>query len=293
MRDVYDKEFIKRYLYLLENKELILGLCIDYGIEKEHYKTRIKENKNLQKKFKDKNSLEYKLLESLLDSCKKSLSEPKPYMMKMVNPEIPKMFEEFLFTDNRIELTDLYKCIEGIKNNHLYLDSMNTLIENLRQRRSKNVYLKDVDPFNVWRILDYVRSNCNDDPTTLYALDKYYNFDRFFVTGYNWNSSYYLDDKEAEDKNYLLHDYPKVEIFVSSSLYDEIGLYSYYENEFEEESNYLKSGDTNYGPIEDKDYSFKHYLANRANYDENLKRRAKMILNERNFDKRILKSLTK
>ena len=79
----------------------------------------------------------------------------------------------------------------------------------------------------------------------------------------------------------------------SSSLYDEIGLYSYYENEFEEESNYLKSGDTNYGPIEDKDYSFKHYLANRANYDENLKRRAKMILNERNFDKRILKSLTK
>ena len=38
---IYDNEFTNRYLYLLENKELILSLCIDYGIEKEYYKNKI------------------------------------------------------------------------------------------------------------------------------------------------------------------------------------------------------------------------------------------------------------
>lgn len=294
MREVYDKEFIKRYLYLLENKELILGLCIDYGIEKEYYQTKIKENKHLLKKFKDKNSPEYELIESLLEKSKKALKEPKPYLMKKVNPEIPKMYEDFLFTDNRMEQTDLYKCIEGIKNNHLYLDSMDTLIENLRQRRSTNMYLKDVDPFNVWRILDYVRTNCNKDPETLYALDKYYNFDRYFVTGINWRSGYYLESDEAKEKNNYLQLFPKVELFNSSSLYDDLGIFSYYQNEFEEESDYRNYVVCyNYGNLEEKDYNFKHFLAVRDNYSENYKHQAKMILDERNLDKRITRSLTK
>ena len=37
-------EIITRYMYLYQNKELILALCIGTGIEKDKLKKKIKEN---------------------------------------------------------------------------------------------------------------------------------------------------------------------------------------------------------------------------------------------------------
>ncbi len=98
MRNVYDNEFIRRYLYLLENKELILGLCINYDIEKDYLNTRIRDSKHLLKSFK-KGSSEYELLSTMYNDFKKALREPKPYLMKKVDPSITNMYEEFLFGD--------------------------------------------------------------------------------------------------------------------------------------------------------------------------------------------------
>ena len=40
-------EIIKRYMYLYQNKELILALCIGAGIEKEKLEKKIKESERL------------------------------------------------------------------------------------------------------------------------------------------------------------------------------------------------------------------------------------------------------
>lgn len=46
------EELIKRYLYIYENKDLILSLCINDGIEKEYYKKELKSTNDLIKKIK-------------------------------------------------------------------------------------------------------------------------------------------------------------------------------------------------------------------------------------------------
>ena len=40
------EELMKRYLYLYDNKELVLALCINYGIRENYYKERIKKKMN-------------------------------------------------------------------------------------------------------------------------------------------------------------------------------------------------------------------------------------------------------
>lgn len=42
MNTLGENELIKRYIYLYQNKELILALCIGRGIEKEEIKSNIK-----------------------------------------------------------------------------------------------------------------------------------------------------------------------------------------------------------------------------------------------------------
>lgn len=44
--NIVQDELMKRYLYLYENKDLILAMCINYGIEKDYYKKQIKKIKN-------------------------------------------------------------------------------------------------------------------------------------------------------------------------------------------------------------------------------------------------------
>ena len=40
--NIVQDELMKRYLYLYDNKDLILAMCINYGIEKDYYKKQKK-----------------------------------------------------------------------------------------------------------------------------------------------------------------------------------------------------------------------------------------------------------
>ena len=126
-----------------------------------------------------------------LENANYDLEHEKYYLMANVNDSIVDMYEDFLFSDKEIEELDLYKHIEGVKNSK-YLDVFNTLIENLESRRKKNIHLKKVPTFTVWKILSYVRRKNIDNRLVLDALDKYYNIDRFMLTGDNYESGYKL-----------------------------------------------------------------------------------------------------
>lgn len=181
-------EIIKRYMYLYQNKELILALCIGTGIEKEKLEKKIKESERLLSSNSVYNS---ELMKLELENANYDLEHEKYYLMANVNDSIVDMYEDFLFSDKEMEELDLYKHIEGVKNSK-YLDVFNTLIQNLETRRKRNFYLKKVPTFTVWKILSYVRRKNIDNRLVLDALDKYYNIDRFMLTGDNYESGYKL-----------------------------------------------------------------------------------------------------
>jgi hypothetical protein len=181
-------EIIKRYMYLYQNKELILALCIGTGIEKEKLEKKIKESERL---LSSNSVYNRELMKLELEKANYDLEHEKYYLMANVNDSIVDMYEDFLFSDKEMEELDLYKHIEGVKNSK-YLDVFNTLIENLETRRKRNFYLKKVPTFTVWKILSYVRRKNIDNRLVLDALDKYYNIDRFMLTGDNYESGYKL-----------------------------------------------------------------------------------------------------
>lgn len=181
-------EIIKRYMYLYQNKELILALCIGTGIEKEKLEKKIKESERL---LSSNSVYNRELMKLELENANYDLEHEKYYLMANVNDSIVDMYEDFLFSDKEMEELDLYKHIEGVKNSE-YLDVFNTLIENLETRRKRNFYLKKVPTFTVWKILSYVRRKNIDNRLVLDALDKYYNIDRFMLTGDNYESGYKL-----------------------------------------------------------------------------------------------------
>ena len=181
-------EIIKRYMYLYQNKELILALCIGTGIEKEKLEKKIKESERL---LSSNSVYNRELMKLELENANYDLEHEKYYLMANVNDSIVNMYEDFLFSDKEMEELDLYKHIEGVKNSK-YLDVFNTLIENLETRRKRNFYLEKVPTFTVWKILSYVRRKNIDNRLVLDALDKYYNIDRFMLTGDNYESGYKL-----------------------------------------------------------------------------------------------------
>ena len=181
-------EIIKRYMYLYQNKELILALCIGTGIEKEKLEKKIKESERL---LSSNSVYNRELMKLELENANYDLEHEKYYLMANVNDSIVDMYEDFLFSDKEMEELDLYKHIEGVKNSK-YLDVFNTLIENLETRRKRNFHLKKVPTFTVWKILSYVRRKNIDNRLVLDALDKYYNIDRFMLTGDNYESGYKL-----------------------------------------------------------------------------------------------------
>ena len=181
-------EIIKRYMYLYQNKELILALCIGTGIEKEKLEKKIKESERL---LSSNSVYNRELMKLELENANYDLEHEKYYLMANVNDSIVDMYEDFLFSDKEMEELDLYKHIEGVKNSK-YLDVFNTLIENLETRRKRNFHLKKVPTFTVWKILSYVIRKNIDNRLVLDALDKYYNIDRFMLTGDNYESGYKL-----------------------------------------------------------------------------------------------------
>lgn len=192
-------------MYLYQNKELILALCIGTGIEKEKLEKKIKESERLL----SSNSVYNRGLMKLeLEKANYDLEHEKYYLMANVNDSIVDMYEDFLFSDKEMEELDLYKHIEGVKNSK-YLDVFNTLIENLESRRKRNFYLKKVPTFTVWKILSYVRRKNIDNRLVLDALDKYYNIDRFMLTGDNYESGYKLLESDINRLGeYCLVKYP-------------------------------------------------------------------------------------
>ena len=192
-------------MYLYQNKELILALCIGTGIEKEKLEKKIKESERL---LSSNSVYNRELMKLELEKANYDLEHEKYYLMANVNDSIVDMYEDFLFSDKEMEELDLYKHIEGVKNSK-YLDVFNTLIENLETRRKRNFHLKKVPTFTVWKILSYVRRKNIDNRLVLDALDKYYNIDRFMLTGDNYESGYKLLESDINRLGeYCLVKYP-------------------------------------------------------------------------------------
>ena len=222
-------EIIKRYMYLYQNKELILALCIGTGIEKEKLEKKIKESERL---LSSNSVYNRELMKLELEKANYDLEHEKYYLMANVNDSIVDMYEDFLFSDKEMEELDLYKHIEGVKNSK-YLDVFNTLIENLETRRKRNFHLKKVPTFTVWKILSYVRRKNIDNRSVLDALDKYYNIDRFMLTGDNYESGYKLLKSDINRLGeYCLVKYPSTILMTGGIIND------FENNSFEIEDDY-------------------------------------------------------
>jgi len=222
-------EIIKRYMYLYQNKELILALCIGTGIEKEKLEKKIKESERL---LSSNSVYNRELMKLELENANYDLEHEKYYLMANVNDSIVDMYEDFLFSDKEMEELDLYKHIEGVKNSK-YLDVFNTLIENLETRRKRNFHLKKVPTFTVWKILSYVRRKNIDNRLVLDALDKYYNIDRFMLTGDNYESGYKLLESDINRLGeYCLVKYPSTILMTGGIIND------FENNSFEIEDDY-------------------------------------------------------
>lgn len=222
-------EIIKRYMYLCQNKELILALCIGTGIEKEKLEKKIKESERL---LSSNSVYNRELMKLELENANYDLEHEKYYLMANVNDSIVDMYEDFLFSDKEMEELDLYKHIEGVKNSK-YLDVFNTLIENLETRRKRNFHLKKVPTFTVWKILSYVRRKNIDNRLVLDALDKYYNIDRFMLTGDNYESGYKLLESDINRLGeYCLVKYPSTILMTGGIIND------FENNSFEIEDDY-------------------------------------------------------
>lgn len=217
------EELIKRYTYLYNNKELILALCIKKDIDRDNIENKIKETKNniinIEKNIKNKikkeglelfeksqKNADLELLKRLLEINKKNLikykndkKEPKCYLLNEIDDIIIDAFEEFLFTDDKMENTTIYKHIEALKNNETFMSSTKLLIEELLKRRDNNKFLKTKSPFTVWKILTYVRNKNKNNINLLNALDKYYNLDRFIKFGINAESGYELNNTDLKE----------------------------------------------------------------------------------------------
>ena len=277
------EELMKRYMYLYQNKELILSLCIHSGIEKKKIVKKIKEFKNILKNCKD-DEMVSNTIKKIINDYKVELNTEKYYLMSNVNDNVVSMFEDFLFSDFDMEELDLYKHIEAVKNNEKYLSTFNYLIEQLEDRRNCNASLSNIPTFTVWKILSYVRRKNSNNKILLDALDKYYNIDRFVITDSNCISGYKFLESDYDNLNEeVLNKYPNVFINNWNKFCGIVELPN--KNCFEEEDNYFdecpvldeteKYADTN---ISD----FLEVLANMPTLDIETKRsvRRKIISNK-------------
>ncbi len=216
------EELIRRYSYLYENKELILAMCINIVEDKPN-------KRKYEKSPYDKTKTNKQIVDSL-ENVIKNMNEStyKYYLFKDVNPEIVELYEDFILGDLPFEETDLYRHIEAVKNNQVYLEAFNNIINALEYQRQKNMHLKKMPTFTVWKILSYVRRKHINNDTILKVLDKYYNLDRYMLTNYNYQSGYYITEEELNED----YTFPDPEVYTGNIIFKYIG------NEYEEEDNY-------------------------------------------------------
>jgi hypothetical protein len=224
------EELLKRYEFLFENRELILANCIIYDIEKDFLKSKIKELKSYGRKLKnnEENKASIELFNGIISSYEQSLVTPKPYLSSKTSKEYLEGLEEFILGDNPMEDTRLYCYIEKLKNNSEALTKARIMIYDLLEKRRKDILLSKIPPFTVWRILSYVRKKYPRNATVLYALDKYYNLDRYIIANDDCLTGYYVN---YVDDN-LSYNYPSRHILMNPFLYKGR------DNEFEEEDDY-------------------------------------------------------
>lgn len=248
MEDKIKSELIRRYKYLYENKEIILSFIINKGIEKEEIKKCLDGLKRLKKNCTKDMKL---LLKESIISCKKTLREPKYYLFKDIDDSLIDMFYEFLFTDLSFGDTELYKKIEMIKNDSKLYDECMVKINNLLDRRKNNRFLNNNNPFTVWKILTYVRNRYFYDKNVVDALDRYYNIERYILTGINFKSGYVFLESDEEVYDCSINKIPYNMIFggVRTTYECSSIMLKYDGNEFEKEDDYFV-----YSWIEDVDY---------------------------------------
>lgn len=289
------EELIKRYLYLYENRELILSLCIKTGIEKKYIKNEIRELKKIKTKLKNTNPDLISQIELLINIHKKELIHKKYYLFKTVDNQIVSSFEEFLFSDKSMENTNLYKHIELIKSTPELLEINRLSIEMLEERRQNNQQLKKIPTFTVWKILSYVRRKNKDNKIALEALDKYYNLDRFIITGVDWKSGYKLLQEDIDIKEQTMEQYPDMTSFSEFSngrAYSGIMVKTSH-NEFEDEDDYFayeSSPELAYQPqMNFATSKFMYYLANMDMIDKQTKNNVSKKISSINSKRKLLK----
>ncbi len=228
------EEFLKRYKYLYENKELILSNCIIYGIEEKHIKEELEKISSVLRKLEmsNKNKELIELLKKTMLSYNQDLKKTKPYLSDTINDEYVNALEEFILGDISLEETNLYKYIENIKNYPENLLNHRKMISDLEERRNKNLHLKHVPTFTVWKILSYIRKKYPHNKTVISALDKYYNLDRFAIACDDGPYGYYLPEDIAE----FPKGYPQLSLYAGG--YNTAVQFKYRRNIFEEEDNY-------------------------------------------------------
>ena len=119
------------------------------------------------------------------------------------------------------------------------MESVQDSINGLEERRQNNMHLKRIPTFTVWKILTYVKNKNKNNSVVLEALEKYYNIDRYMLTGIDWKSGYKLlpTDYETGEK---LSAFPNSRLIGESNAGGEYSavISEYPGNEFEEEDNY-------------------------------------------------------
>lgn len=222
-------ELINRYIYLYDNKEIILSQFIFKATERKKYLKLLKDAKKKKKEFKKlypKGQI-IEWMNLLIDIYRDELQNESYYLFDSIDKKAILNFEEFLFSDLSIKNTELYKNVEKIKHNpYLNTIALNKIMQ-LNNRRNKNSYLKNKSPFTVWKILDYVRKDSQNDELRLKVLDKYYNIDRFILTGIDSNCGYIIDTEEN-----MISQFEDVDLSM-----DTVCIKSF-SNEFECEDNY-------------------------------------------------------
>jgi len=177
-----------------------------------------------------------------IEQIKESLDNPKFYLKDEIPEELLQMIEDFLFTDYPLETTDLYKEIENMRSDEVELANAEYLINDINSTREKNIFLRKRQIFTVWHILDYVRKKHSNNQDIQEYLDIFYNLERYMLTGFDWESGYYLEKYDEEAHESYIDAYPHYIVSGVKTKFDESYIMTSYKgNEFEHEDEYFES----------------------------------------------------
>lgn len=235
--ELFNDELMKRYMFLYENKELILAMCIRRINIDDELKKNIETWEDYKKRLRVADKT---IFQNMIDLYSSQLGKEVPFLCSNVSSKIVLAFEEVLFTDGDLEETQLYRHIAALKNDPVLYESVMDFVDEINEKRSHNQFLKNYPGFSVWKILNYVRKKYKNNAVALEALDKYYNIERTMLTGLDSSNGYFIYGDECEDDN-MLSKYPS--LFLIGGVSGSYIISDYKNNKYELEDDYLKFGD--------------------------------------------------